>query len=432
MYADAVLRGRLLLAGVMAAVVLGGAGDARAAGPVLRFAADAAGETGYVTLYLSGKPRASAQVFERVGPASLPIATAEFNDAGGFGGVKLERAVRWRCDRLTRHFVAVVTNTDATVEAAAFSVRTPSCRNRLSVKVPRAARRRARVKVDLRDRWRIGGVRGRLCTTAPGRPARCRGLRIPTGRARVTPSFRPGREGRWRVEVRVPGQRIRRALSVGERRGARVPAVARPTILATGNSLMQSIDALLGDRLAGRAEVESDIRVGAGLSLSLGVDWRRHARRQVARLHPDATVVFLGGGGDAYPLKTPAGPEVECCEEPWIAEYARRVRSVMRTYAQGGRGEVYWLAVPAPRDPRQRAPASAVNAAILSAAEDVPSAHVVRLDEVFTPAGEYRDAMLYRGRRLRVREGDGIHLNVQGAAIATSILIRELRRFGPL
>ena len=48
------------------------------------------------------------------------------------------------------------------------------------------------------------------------------------------------------------------------------------------------------------------------------------------------------------------------------------------------------------------------------------------MDLLFTPAG-YREFMPYRGRDVRVREGDGIHLNVAGTAIAARAVAQALR-----
>jgi len=408
------------------------AGTAQATERDLALYAVAAGDTGYISMLVVGSSYADVEVGERVGGGVRPITSVNLGDHPGFGGgVALGRALRWRCDRLTRRLVATARNPDGSEDSAAFSVRTPSCRDRLALTVHRAALPGGRVRVLVRDRWRVGGVRGRLCTTPPGGPARCRKLSIPAGGTRVTRELRPRLTGQWRVELRARAQRIRRLLSVGARARRRLPLDARPTILVTGDSLIQNIDALLGDRLGRGAKVESDPQFGTGISNSGLVDWQGLARRQVARVRPDATVVGLGAN-DGLPMRTPDGLAVECCDVPWVDEYARRVRTMMRAYAGGGRGEVIWLTVPAPRDVRRRPAMSAVNAAVLRAAERVSSAQVIRLDEFFTPGGRYRALMRYRGRRIRVREADGIHLSVPGAAIATGMIIRRLKRFGPL
>jgi hypothetical protein len=129
------------------------------------------------------------------------------------------------------------------------------------------------------------------------------------------------------------------------------------------------------------------------------------------------------GANDGFPM---AG--AECCGEPWIAEYARRARRIMRSYARGGRGRVYWLLLPAPRRGFFREIFPAVNAAVRRAARGLEDdVRVIDLVSVFTPGGRYRASMKIRGKRVRVRQGDGIHLNTTGASLAASIVIRALR-----
>lgn len=50
--------------------------------------------------------------------------------------------------------------------------------------------------------------------------------------------------------------------------------------------------------------------------------------------------------------------------------------------------------------------------------------------ELFTPGYEYRRRMLVDGRRVAVREPDGVHLNRTGAALAVRAIRRALRRDG--
>jgi hypothetical protein len=86
---------------------------------------------------------------------------------------------------------------------------------------------------------------------------------------------------------------------------------------------------------------------------------------------------------------------------------------------------VLWLTLPIPR--RKRETTDAVNAAVIAAAEGLDGVTILRMDLVFTPQG-YRDEMPYRGRTLGVREVDGVHLNITGAAIAAKIVAAAIRR----
>jgi hypothetical protein len=88
--------------------------------------------------------------------------------------------------------------------------------------------------------------------------------------------------------------------------------------------------------------------------------------------------------------------------------------------------------VPYARDTRRAAAATAVNAALHRAAATVRGVAVIGIDEIFTPGRKYRASMRYEGRRVHVRETDGIHLSIPGAGIAADFVIRALKTFGVL
>ena len=64
--------------------------------------------------------------------------------------------------------------------------------------------------------------------------------------------------------------------------------------------------------------------------------------------------------------------------------------------------------------------------AILRAAQGLDRVTVLRLDLVFTPDG-FREVMPYRGRNVRVRVSDGIHMTIAGSAIAAKLVAAALR-----
>ena len=213
-------------------------------------------------------------------------------------------------------------------------------------------------------------------------------------------------------------------------------ATPRPILLATGDSMIQIVDTKIARRLRRghhRLRVRSDALVSTGISKPLLVDWRRHARHQVRRFHQRATVVFIGAN-DGFPMRTPSGARASCCGRTWVLEYARRARSMMITYAREGRGNVYWLLLPRARGGFFRKVYPRVNVALRIAANSLrksPTLHdkvqLIHLDRVFTPHGRYRALMRWRGRLLRVRQADGIHLSSAGAAIAAWYVTRALR-----
>jgi hypothetical protein len=72
-----------------------------------------------------------------------------------------------------------------------------------------------------------------------------------------------------------------------------------------------------------------------------------------------------------------------------------------------------------------------VNAALRLAAKRHPGeVHLVDLGRTFTPGGEFRQSIRWHGRTVSVRQADGVHLNVAGASIAATLVIRAMRRDG--
>lgn len=394
--------------------------------------ADASVDRGYIKLYAVGSSDLGPLTYAEDAPlGTLSLAQPIGNDPrlGPLSAGTAFRAAKWRCDRLDRRFTVTGTRADGTVDTAAYEVRTPSCRNRLALSAPGRVEPGEVATATVTDTWGLGDSHAEACVRKPGGRAQCAPLRF-TG-ATATFSFTPHGRKRYLVTVRAPAQRLRRSVSVGLPAKPEPSPIPGPTVLTTGDSMMGSIDAILGDRLAKRAEVVGDVKVGASISSDVIVDWAKLARQQVAAQQPEATVVFLGTN-DRYPMTTPGGATVACCGADWGAEYTRRVRGIMRTYAQDGRGTVVWLTVPAARDSRRAAGQVVVNAALRRAAAGLPTVQVLDLARVFTPDGTYRATMVVRGRRVRIRESDGLHLSIAGAKIAAGVIIGQLEASGIL
>ena len=210
------------------------------------------------------------------------------------------------------------------------------------------------------------------------------------------------------------------------------PAFARRgrlRVLATGDSMIQIIDSFLKQRLEGRrgTSVRSDARISTGVSKPFMLNWVGKAREQAQSVHPDVTVMFIGAN-DGFPMKTRSGASVPCCAAGWVAEYARRVESMMRSYLRRGRSMVYWLTLPTPRSEGFGRVYRAVNAAIRRAGTRVGGGvRVIDLVPVFTPGGRFRQYVTFRGRTVKARQADGVHLSTAGASIAATLVIDRLR-----
>lgn len=200
------------------------------------------------------------------------------------------------------------------------------------------------------------------------------------------------------------------------------------TLLVTGDSLSQPLDAELARRLAPQGvKTVRDAHLGTGISKSGLLDWGKLSTAQVSKDSPDAVVFFLGAN-EGFPFKDAAGKPVACCGPAWAAQYATRVRKMMQTFRQDSAARVYWLTLPMPRDPARQQIARSVNAAIVAAAAPYRAqVRVFDMSALFTPGGKYRAAMPVEGRNTIVREPDGIHLNEAGAALAADEVIARMK-----
>jgi hypothetical protein len=208
------------------------------------------------------------------------------------------------------------------------------------------------------------------------------------------------------------------------------PAPKRPlhTLLVTGDSMSMPLDAVLARRLASDGvKTLREPHIGTGISKSDLLDWGKLSTRQ-AREDADAVVVFIGANeGFPFPPARKGGKPIECCSAEWTSIYATRVRQMMNAYRRDGAAQVYWLALPLPRDAARQKIARAVNAAVAVAAEPYRSqVHVLDLAHLFTPGGRYRVSMDVDGRETVVREPDGIHLNDAGSQLAADAVQKAM------
>ncbi len=209
------------------------------------------------------------------------------------------------------------------------------------------------------------------------------------------------------------------------------PPPRRPlhTLLVTGDSMSQPLDADLAQQLVGEGvHVVQDPHIGTGISTTFVVDWGKLSVAQVKADHPQAVVVFIGAN-DGFPMPGPSGHEVACCSAEWAAIYATRVRQMAGTYRQAGAAHVYWLTLPTPREPARARIARVVNAAITVGAEPwAAQVSVIDTAAIFTPGFVYRDSMDVAGTQTIVRQADGIHLNEAGSSLLATKVVEAIRQ----
>jgi hypothetical protein len=330
-------------------------------------------------------------------------------------------ATFWDCERRTRYFAATATLPDGSVARGTAGTRTMACADRFALKLPRRLEPGRLATVRVSDRWGVGRVQTSLCVTSPLGKSTCGDIAFARGVAVAKRRLRPESRGRWRVVLKVGDHRVRGSIAVGVR--DRAAKAAAPKVLATGDSTMQGLESFLADDLGKAATVVSDVR--PGLSLSGGNLWGPIATSQAKRVQAGTTVLSIGAN-EGLRMRVGDGTTRDCCEEAWIAEYARRMRATLRAYRRHGRGRVFVLTIAVPRDPRRVPVFAAVDDAIVRAATGMASVRVLRMDRLFSPLG-YSTAISYEGRTVRVREPDGIHLNVQGLEIAARVVAQAMR-----
>lgn len=329
-------------------------------------------------------------------------------------------AASWRCDRPERYFAATTTRRDGTVVLGATSVRTLSCAHRFAIDAPATVKAGRMMYIRVLDRWGIGEMQTRLCLRSPDSKRTCRTITFAKGVSAGTRRFRVKARGRWRAELQVGEDRVRDTITVGSRS---TPRTLLPTLLATGDSTMAGIDSFLSDELGNQTTVVGDVRPGG--SISRQYNWASVPGSQVARVQPQTTVLSIGAN-EGFAMASVGGAKHTCCDAGWIAEYSRRMRAAMLTYARDGLGRVLVLTIATPRERRRASITAAVNTSIVLAAEGLAGVRVLRMDLLFSPQG-YSEVIRHEGADVDVREADGVHLNVAGTQIASRVVADAVR-----
>ncbi|WP_354697647.1 hypothetical protein DSM112329_03283 [Paraconexibacter sp. AEG42_29] len=372
-------------------------------------------------------PGSQVQFAEVVGKASTALATVT---AGPAGSAPLPNAARWRCDRRVRRFTAVATAPDGGVRQASTDLRTPGCATRIALDVPDRVGRGRLLRIRLVDRWALGDVAARLCTSGAGLARVCRSVRLVPGGGGVTRRVRPPADGRVAVRVTLAGHAGIAEVAVG--RVTPRPRRTGPVVLTTGDSTVEGIDSGIEDALGRAVRVRAESAAGTRLSGTGEPDWLRRAAGQVRRLQPRVVVLSLGGN-EGFPI-TPRGTtaQVACCGADWVRAIAARQGRLMDAYRQAGRGAVVWLTIPVPRSAAQATIVAAVNRGVARAARSRSHVRVLDLGTIFTPDGVYRESIRRGGRTVRVRAPDGLHLSAAGQQIAADATVALLTRDGLL
>jgi len=213
----------------------------------------------------------------------------------------------------------------------------------------------------------------------------------------------------------------------------RLPGPAgRLSVLVTGDSLSYPINQEMAVEAPAGMVVHVDRHDGTGLTTQT-VDWPRLAVSQVERFHPDATIITLGGVDGGIPLPDPVSHRLTpCCSARWLRLYADLARPLVRAYVQGGKGHVYWLQIPAPREVLRAGLYEAVDEAIALLAREFPGEMTVIPVLAAVSPGGWDEQITYEGLQISPRTPDGIHVDHAGACIERSLVVAAMLEDGQL
>lgn len=213
--------------------------------------------------------------------------------------------------------------------------------------------------------------------------------------------------------------------SVGQATTTTTAAFARRSVTADAPLRMfiggDSMVGQFGPMLENRAEESGLVDVteviyefSSGLTRPDFLDWPVRLRQVRTDQDPDVMVLFFGGNdGQAIEID---GVWFDFGSTEWLAEYRKRVRSLMEELDGAGR-DVYWMGLPIVRQEEFRQRVEVMNEIYRSEAGDFDLVTYVDSWTVFTgPDGGYSEYLSDdNGDLVDMRLNDGIHLTTAGA-----------------
>lgn len=219
-------------------------------------------------------------------------------------------------------------------------------------------------------------------------------------------------------------------------RTARAADPASTKILIVGDSMIAGAVGLFLENGLRKIHGYQVLRKGkssSGLARPDFFHWEKEAIKHVEAYQPDAAVVMFGGN-DVQGLKMPGGSWITWHEPGWAEEYARRVDAFADIVAPGGK-PLFWIGMPVMRPEKFHLRVQRVNTIYRAEMAIRPGARFIDIWRLLADEdGNYVDKLdadgAPGGKAVRVRAGDGIHLNITGAyrveAFARAIIHQTL------
>lgn len=170
-------------------------------------------------------------------------------------------------------------------------------------------------------------------------------------------------------------------------------------------------------------------KVSSGLSRPDYFDWPKESLAAINEFKPNVAVVMMGTN-DAQSFEVIVDGKKKVLQygtEQWDAEYSRRAESFIKLCTDRDIA-LYWVGLPAMRDPVYAAKIAHVGALQKSAAESDPMAKFLSGQELM--AGNKSDYEPFmaddKGIMRATRNPDGVHLSYFGGTILTGKIIEKI------
>ena len=199
----------------------------------------------------------------------------------------------------------------------------------------------------------------------------------------------------------------------------RVVALAGDSMMAVGLSPELLRETAENPRL----RLLKAFRSGTGLARPEVFDWSKEYPALLGGEKPDVVLVAMGANdGQGFVVD---GKVLAFGSEEWKRVYEQRVAAYLAMVRAGG-AQVVWIGLPPMRSESYDEKMAVINQIAYSVVRTVPGAEWWNSGAlVGDDAGHYREfGENSKGGTVKLRQGDGIHLSDEGAALLSRVLVR--------
>ena len=203
----------------------------------------------------------------------------------------------------------------------------------------------------------------------------------------------------------------------------------KPRVVAlVGDSMMAvGLSAQLQREVAGRKNVRvvRAFRSGTGLARPEVFNWMDQYPAMIGTEKPDVVLVAIGANdGQGFVVDHKV---LVCGSEEWRKVYQQRVADFLALLEADG-ARVVWIGLPPMRIPVYQEKMAMINRIDFTVVSQHPQAVWWNpVEYIGDAAGRFREfAEFGKGKTVRVRATDGIHLSDEGAGLVTPMLVKWL------